>query len=100
GEEVDRANAKSQVLNAFVELNWTVFDGFKMFATQQKLEDLEQLGQYEMLFRIEIVASQVLNLYFQLVQEQKFLEILNQTLTISNERVRLAETKLRIGSGS
>lgn len=100
GEEVDRANAKSQSLNAFVELNWTVFDGLKMFATKQKLEDLEQLGQYEMLFRIEIVASQVLTMYFQLVQEQKFLEILNQTLAISNERVRLADTKLRIGSGS
>jgi outer membrane protein TolC len=100
GEEVDRNNARNQNLNAFVELNWTVFDGFKMFATKNKLDELEKYGRYEMLFRIEVVASQVMSLYYQLVQENKYLEILNQTLAISNERVNLAETKLNIGSGS
>jgi outer membrane protein TolC len=100
GEEVDRNNARNQNLNAFVELNWTVFDGFKMFATKNKLDELEKYGRYEMLFRIEVVASQVMSLYYQLVQENKYLEILNQTLAISNERVNLAETRLNIGSGS
>ena len=100
GEEVDRKNANNQSLNAFVELNWTVFDGFRMFATKNKLEELEKYGRYEMLFRIEVVASQVMSMYFRLVQEEKYLEILNQTLAISNQRVSLAETRLNIGSGS
>jgi outer membrane protein TolC len=100
GEEVDRDNANNQNLSAFVELNWTVFDGFKMFATKNKLEEFEKLGQYEVLFRIEVVATQVMSMYFRLVQEEKYLEILNQTIAISNERVRLSETRLQIGSGS
>jgi outer membrane protein TolC len=100
GEEVDRDNANNENLSAFVELNWTVFDGFKMFATKNKLEEFEKLGQYEVLFRIEVVATQVMSMYFRLVQEEKYLEILNQTIAISNERVRLSETRLQIGSGS
>ena len=45
GSVRDGSNAKSKVYIAYVEANWTIFDGFKMFAQRDKLGLLEQIGE-------------------------------------------------------
>src|SRR5215831_12027538 len=40
GESVNKSNAQSTALNAYAELDWTLFDGLKMFATYNKLKVL------------------------------------------------------------
>lgn len=100
GEEVGADGAKSQSLNMFVQLNWTIFDGFNMFAAKARLEELEKAGGYEMLYRMEIVAAEIASVYYRLVQEQKFLGVLGQVLAISGDNLRLAETRFNLGSVS
>src|SRR6188768_1577207 len=44
GSKRELDNAKSSNLNASMGLSWLLFDGLRMFATKQKLAELDKLG--------------------------------------------------------
>jgi len=44
GTERNASGIKSNNLNASVNMNWLLFDGLRMFATKEKVEQLEVLG--------------------------------------------------------
>ena len=41
---VSNSNLYNSTLQAGINLNWTVFDGFKMFVTYDKLREMNQMG--------------------------------------------------------
>jgi outer membrane protein TolC len=61
-------NAKNNSLNYGVNLDWTVFDGFKMFAKLDQLKELQKLGEAQLKQTILTKISAVTNTYFDLVQ--------------------------------
>src|SRR5438105_2156631 len=46
GVIIEKKGSTTQNLNAGVNVNWRIFDGFKMFATKRRLEELERAGEY------------------------------------------------------
>ena len=93
-------NADARVLDAAVQLNWTVFDGLTMFATKDRLEALELIGQTQLRQRIEATVYEVLSTYYQLVQLRKGISLQREVMRISQERLTIAEAGQRIGTAS
>jgi outer membrane protein len=81
-------------------LGWTIFDGMKMFTTYEKLAEFEQLGAVQARIRIEDTLADLITAYYAIVRLERRLIVLQNTLEITGERLRIAETKARIGSGS
>ena len=54
-------NAKSNSLNYGVGLDWTIFDGFKMFAKLDQLKELQKLGENQLKLTILTKISDVNN---------------------------------------
>ena len=100
GTENNRDDAKSNQLNTGVELGWTIFDGLKMFATKNKLNQLQEIGELKMKLQIEQVFSKVTRAYFEIVQHKKVLNALQQSVTISSERLKLTNDKFTLGKVS
>lgn len=100
GTENNKDGAKSNQLNAGVELGWTIFDGLKMFATKNKLNQLQAIGELRMRAQIEQNFSRIIRAYFDIVQNKKQLNALQQSVTISTERLKLANDKLAVGKVS
>src|SRR5690606_23725796 len=48
GERVKQDNARNNSLNYGVALDWTIFDGFSMFARYDQLQELEKLGDAQL----------------------------------------------------
>ena len=96
----DADAAKTDALAARLMLNWTIFDGFSMFASKQKLTELENIGKIQSQQEIQTTVYQSVALYYNIVQQQKALHALEKTLEISNERLKLAHTKAQIGTAS
>ncbi len=48
GTEVERDNAKNNSLNYGVALDWTLFDGLRMFADYEQLKETRNLGEKEL----------------------------------------------------
>lgn len=100
GTERSLSNAKNNSLNYGVALDWTVFDGFGMFARHEQLQELEKLGGAELKKAILTNVSNVLITYYDVVQQQQQLAVLDSTLVISEQRVELAENRFIIGKAS
>ena len=93
-------NAKSNSLNYGVSLDWTIFDGFKMFAKKDQLQELQKLGEAQLKLTIITKISDVQAAYFNLVQQQQQLAALDTTIVISNQRLNLAKNRFTIGKAS
>ena len=100
GTKTSLDNGKSNSLNYGVGLGWTVFDGFKMFARKEQLEQLQKLGETQLKLTIITKISDVQSAYFNLVQQQQQLAALDTTIVISNQRVSLANNRFTIGKAS
>ncbi len=93
-------NAKNNSLNYGVGLDWTVFNGFKMFARLEQLKELQKLGEAELKNTIIMKISAVNAVYFDLVQQQQQLAALDTTIVISTQRLTLAQNRFAIGKAS
>ena len=93
-------NAKNNRISYGVNLDWTIFDGFRMFARLDQLKELEKLGQEQLKLTITTKISDVISTYFDLVQQQQQLSALDTTIVISNQRLLLAQNRFSIGKAS
>lgn len=93
-------NAKNNSLNYGIGLDWTIFDGFKMFARLDQLKELQKLGEAELKRTLILKISAVNAVYFDLVQQQQQLAALDTTIVISNQRLTLAQNRFAIGKAS
>lgn len=93
------SNAKTTSMNLSAMVNWSVFDGFRVYAKKDQLGYLEQLGQIDSKFYIEQTVADIAEVYYQLVYEYKLLESYRHSFGISTYRWNLEEKKKEIGAG-
>ncbi len=100
GTERTLNGAKNLNMNYGVSLDWTVFDGLKMFARKEQLNKLEQQGQAELKSAILSKISAVYLAYYDLVQQQQQIKALDTTIVISKERLQTAQNRYSIGKAA
>jgi outer membrane protein TolC len=96
----ERKGILSNNLSTSVSLNWTLFNGLKLYATREKAAAFQQLGSLELRNNIITTIAQVINTYFGVVQQKQQLIAIEEQLQINEERVKLADYKLTIGVGT
>jgi outer membrane protein TolC len=97
GAENNRDGAKSNTLNANVELGWTIFNGMKMYATRSKLTELEALGEIRLQQQIESTITKIAKTYFDVLLAKDQLKSAKEFVEISEKRLAVAKAKLEIG---
>lgn len=97
GAENNKDGAKSNTLNANVELGWTVFNGMKMFATRSKLSELETMGELRLKQQVENTLTRVAKTYFDVLLAKEQLKAGKEFVEISEKRLEVAKAKLEIG---
>lgn len=97
--ETVRTGVKSDNINGSLQLVWTLFDGTKMFATRKRLDETAELSELVIKDQINNTVAQVINTYFGIVREKQQLKAIGEQIGVSEERVKLAEKKLQVGTG-
>ncbi|MEQ8904390.1 MAG: TolC family protein [Pseudomonadales bacterium] len=100
GEGQSRDGAKTTVYTAGASLDWTLFDGFRMFATKDRLEEISQLNQMAFKNQVQDAISDVLKSFYNTALEQDRLALLESTLKLSEERVTISKEKYEVGKAS
>ena len=100
GTKTELDNAKNNSLTYGVGLDWTVFDGMRMFARLDQLKELQKLGEAQLKLTVVTRISDVNAAYYNLVQQQQQLAALDTTIVISNQRLTLAQNRFTIGKAS
>ncbi|PST84354.1 transporter [Pedobacter yulinensis] len=83
-----------------VNLGWTIFDGFSMFAAYDRLKELEKQGQVNARATVIANIADVISTYYDIVRQEQLLNAADSTLDVSRMRQRIADNKLQLGRGS
>lgn len=100
GTTIELKNAKNNNLNYGVALDWTIFDGLKMFAKYDQLKELQNMSDAQLKMTIINKVSSVNSVYYDLIQEQQKLSDLDSTIIISQKRLEFTKNRYTIGKGS
>ncbi|MEI8113030.1 MAG: TolC family protein [Bacteroidia bacterium] len=97
---INYANAGTNAVNAGVVLNWTLYDGGKMFVTKNKLNEIEALGEIQFRNQVMQTAYNVIVAYFNVVKQQQQLGSINKVISFNQERVTILQTSFNSGSSA
>ena len=91
GSTITSSAGTSNSFNAGAALNWTLFDGTKMFITKNKLTQIEKLGEIQ--FR-DMVMQTIYNVnvaFYQVVVQKQQLLAIRDVMAYSLERVKILQ---------
>lgn len=100
GEQNKNNGVNNQLLNAGVNLNWTVFDGFNIQTNHKRLKQLQQMGELNTRLEIENFIANLAAEYYNYIQQNIRLNNLQYAVKLSKERLRIVEARYQIGDGS
>ncbi len=80
--------------------NWTIFDGFAMFANYDQLKQLNKLGQVQERDTIQSTLVSVISTYYNLVYQNQEIISLKGAIEISRTQLRYASDKYSVGRAS
>lgn len=102
-EDVSRnssGNAKSNNTSASLQAVWTLFDGTKMFATRARLEEIAVQGELNVKNQMINSIAAVITNYYNIVRQKQQLKAIQELMSVNEERLKLAERKLEVGTGA
>ena len=90
----------NQTIDAGVNLNFTIFEGFNVSTTYKKLKELQGQGELNTRIAVENLVAGITAEYYNYIQQQIRLKNFKYAVAISKERLRVVEQRYRIGNFS
>jgi len=95
---IETSGSESLNINASINLNWTLFDGFAMFISYEKFEALRDKSNIELQISIEGMIRNLINSYFEALRLQQQLKILKENIDISRDRLNRMRDATEFGA--
>ena len=92
--------AKSSRYNASVSLNYTLFDGLGRFYNYKELKERYNLTELQARETIEKTLLQLFTVYYNVAQLTENVDLLNQSLKISKDRLKRANYQFEFGQNT
>lgn len=100
GSKRERKGVRASNIAAAVNLDWVLFDGFKMFATRERLKELANLGTSSVREQVVETVSDIIKNYYNIVRQKQQLKAIQEQMSINETRVELADKKYTVGLGA
>lgn len=100
GETTRLRGVYDQTLDAGIDLNWTIFDGFNISTTYKQLKELERQGATNTRIAIEDFIASLTAEYYNYIQQEIRLKNFRYAVSLSRERLRIVEERYHIGNFS
>lgn len=99
-EPIDQNDLETRRYSASLDLNYTVFDGLGRFYNYKSLKEQYDLSELEVRETIENTLIQMFTVYYEVARLYENLQILEQTMDISNDRVKRFNYQFEFGQSS
>jgi len=97
GTETKTPEAHSNSLNSGAELNWTLFDGGKMFVTKNKLGQIQTLGEIQFKDQVLQTVNDVIVAYYNVVRQTQQLVSIEEAINSTQVMVNILQTSFSAG---
>lgn len=98
GEIEQTGNRNSGTLDAAVNLNLTLFEGFRVQTNYKRLHEMQTVGELNTRLALEDFIANLTAEYYNYVQQQIRLGNLKYAVSLSKERLRIVEARYQVGS--
>lgn len=99
-DPLDQNDLETQSYRASLDLNYTVFDGLGRLYNYKSLKEQYNLSELEVRETIENTLIQMFAVYYEVARLYENVQILEQTMDISNERVKRSNYQFEFGQSS
>jgi outer membrane protein, adhesin transport system len=86
--------------SAALNFNMTIFDGFNVRTTYQKLNELKNMGELNTQMSIENLIARIVAEYYYYIQQLNYYKNLEYAVILSKERARIDEERYLLGASS
>ena len=83
-----------------LNMNMTIFNGFNVQTSYQKLNELKQMGALNTQMDIENLVAEIIVEYYSYIQQLNLYENMEYAMKLSRERVRIDEERYLLGASS
>lgn len=97
-ETLTTRNSVTQTLDVGLNLNWTIFEGFRVQTNYKRLQELKTVGELNTQLDVENFIADISAEYYNYVQQTLRMQNLRQAVNLSRERLRIVEARYQIGS--
>ena len=87
-------------LRAGLDVQWKIFDGFKMQADYERLRELKLQSETQTRLAVEDYVAKLTAEYYNFVQQRARMRNLNHAVQLSRERLRIVYARYAIGNNS
>lgn len=91
---------KSESINATANLSWTLLNGYGIKASKEKLNQLEHLSNGNLTLTLENTTQAIILSYYNCILQKDRLNLLQNVVNLSRERLIYQKTKYDIGVSS
>ncbi|MBN2105827.1 MAG: TolC family protein, partial [Deltaproteobacteria bacterium] len=100
GSPASFGNSDTRLWTSDIQLSWTLFDGFRMFADKRRYDELARAGTSQSRDQIESTVVSIMASFFNLVQQQQLLDVALTNRDISRVRLDREEIRQELGGAS
>ncbi len=97
GTEIIRNSVNSTNINVSADLNWTLFDGLRMFFAKKRLSLQETFAVLQLKNSVQNTIALIIVAYYDIVRLQQTVSAYKEAIALSNERLKIATTKFELG---
>ena len=97
GTNINRTGVVSNNSNLGFTASMLLYNGGRVWATKNRLEELQHLSQQQLNSTIQDAIADVMFKYYDVVQQQNFISTLNQSIEVSKQKLALIEAKTNVG---
>ena len=97
GTTTNRTGVVSNSSNFGFTASMLLYNGGRVWATKNRLEELQHLSQQQLNATIQNAIADVMFKYYSVVQQQNFVSTLNQSIEVSKQKLALIEAKTNVG---
>jgi outer membrane protein TolC len=97
GNTIQRAGARANTLTPNVQASILLFNGFRVKATQKRLQELELMSKEQLNAQIQNVVAEAMVKYYDIVRQQSYFRTIRESIELSAKRLEILQAKKEAG---
>lgn len=95
--DVTRSGVSSNNMNANITAGILLFNGFRVKAAQQRLNELQKMNQDMLNAQIQSTMASVITSYYDVVRQQNLLSTIDKSIEVSQQRIDIINSRKEVG---
>ncbi|HLN72057.1 MAG: TolC family protein [Methylococcaceae bacterium] len=95
--DVFLSSANGNTLSSNVTAGIVLFNGFRIWATRERLDLLQSRGELQLNSQIQNSLATVMTAYYDVVRQQEYLTIIQTSLDVSRQKLEIVTARRNVG---